>query len=110
MCGINAFEAQWLGSNFTLHYTSLNMTVLSHKTALSSKLWSSTIPHYKFVAMEVYQPFHLKTFLTKYKRLFLISAEPDLILIQRKISSCRCKVYLIGSFTLKSDNLGFYCL
>ena len=34
MCGKDAFEAQWLGSIFTLLYTSLNMTVLPYKKLL----------------------------------------------------------------------------
>ena len=38
MFGMNAFGTQWCGHIFTLHYTSLKMAVLLHKTALSTDL------------------------------------------------------------------------
>ena len=37
MFGMNAFGTQWCDQIFTLHYTSLKMAVLLHKTALNPK-------------------------------------------------------------------------
>ena len=43
MFGMNAFGTQWCGHIFTLHFTSLKMAVLLHKTALVNFPMATTV-------------------------------------------------------------------